>query len=65
MSKKPSGNIITIDSVAGTVVGADRTVYSGTKFAVRAIKDGWRVEQAENNIKTTPISPGSTSTGVV
>lgn len=62
MAKKHSGHIITTDSVAGHVVGADSAVYSGTKFAVRAIMDGLRAEQAENNIKTTIISPGSTGT---
>ena len=62
MAKAKSGHIITTDSVAGHVVGPDAAVYSGTKFAVRAIMDGLRQEQAENNIKTTIISPGSTGT---
>ena len=62
MAKAKSGHIITTDSVAGHVVGPDSAVYSGTKFAVRAIMDGLRQEQAENNIKTTIISPGSTGT---
>ena len=62
MAKAKSGHIITTDSVAGHVVGPDSAVYSGTKFAVRAIMDGLRQEQAENNIKTTIVSPGSTGT---
>lgn len=62
MASKKSGHIITTDSVAGHVVGPDSAVYSGTKFAVRAIMDGLRAEQAENNIKTTIVSPGSTGT---
>ncbi|MCH4009148.1 SDR family oxidoreductase [Companilactobacillus sp.] len=62
MSKAKSGQIISTDSVAGHVVGPDAAVYSGTKFAVRAIMDGLRMEQAENNIKTTIVSPGSTGT---
>ncbi|MEJ6400333.1 SDR family oxidoreductase [Nicoliella lavandulae] len=62
MVKQQSGHVITTDSVAGHVVGPDAAVYSGTKFAVRAIMDGLRMEQAENNIKTTIISPGSTGT---
>lgn len=62
MAKAKSGHIISTDSVAGHVVGPDSAVYSGTKFAVRAIMDGLRQEQAENNIKTTIVSPGSTGT---
>ncbi|MFB9768498.1 SDR family oxidoreductase [Lactiplantibacillus modestisalitolerans] len=62
MAKRQSGHIITTDSVAGHVVGPDSAVYSGTKYAVRAIMDGLRQEQAENSIKTTIISPGSTGT---
>lgn len=62
MAKAKSGHIISTDSVAGHNIGPDGAVYSGTKFAVRAIMDGLRIEQAENNIKTTIISPGSTGT---
>lgn len=62
MAKRKQGHIITTDSVAGHVGGPDAAVYTGTKFAVRAIMDGLRKEQAANNIKTTIISPGSTGT---
>nr|WP_255552544.1 SDR family oxidoreductase [Lactobacillus sp. Sy-1] len=62
MVKAKFGHIITTDSVAGHVVAPGSAVYSGTKYAVRAIMDGLRMEQAENNIKTTIISPGSTGT---
>lgn len=62
MAKAKSGHIISTDSVAGHNIGPDGAVYSGTKFAVRAIMDGLRIEQAENNIKTTIVSPGSTGT---
>ncbi|GEO58746.1 SDR family oxidoreductase [Companilactobacillus bobalius] len=62
MAKAKSGHIISTDSVAGHTIGPDGAVYSGTKFAVRAIMDGLRIEQAENNIKTTIVSPGSTGT---
>ncbi|ERK45811.1 oxidoreductase, short chain dehydrogenase reductase family protein [Levilactobacillus brevis ATCC 14869 = DSM 20054] len=62
MAARKSGHIITTDSVAGHVVTPDSAVYSGTKYAVRAIMDGLRQEQAENNIKTTIVSPGSTGT---
>ena len=59
MNKQQSGHIINIASVAGLkVFGAGGTVYSATKFAVRALSEGLRVE-AGANIRTTIISPGA------
>ncbi len=62
MAKQKSGHIIATDSVAGHVVYPDSAVYCGTKFAVRAIMEGLRQEQRENNIKSTIISPGAVAT---
>jgi NADP-dependent 3-hydroxy acid dehydrogenase YdfG len=58
MQKQKSGHIINIASVAGFKVFAPGgTVYSATKFAVRAITEGLRMEQKE--IRCTIISPGA------
>lgn len=62
MAEQKSGQIIATDSVAGHVVYPDSAVYCGTKFAVRAIMEGLRQEQRENNIKSTIISPGAVAT---
>lgn len=62
MAEQKSGHIIATDSVAGHVVYPDSAVYCGTKFAVRAIMEGVRQEQRENNIKSTIISPGAVAT---
>ncbi|HBK5297826.1 TPA: SDR family NAD(P)-dependent oxidoreductase, partial [Enterococcus faecium] len=62
MEKQKSGHIISTDSVAGHVVYPDSAVYCGTKFAVRAIMEGLRQEQRQNNIKSTIISPGAVQT---
>ncbi|MBP4090932.1 SDR family oxidoreductase [Enterococcus faecalis] len=62
MVEQKSGQIIATDSVAGHVVYPDSAVYCGTKFAVRAIMEGLRQEQRENNIKSTIISPGAVQT---
>ncbi|MDI2587966.1 SDR family oxidoreductase [Psychrobacillus sp. NEAU-3TGS] len=62
MAEQKSGHIIATDSVAGHVVYPDSAVYCGTKFAVRAIMEGLRQEQRENNIKSTIISPGAVDT---
>ena len=46
--------------VAGLKVVAGRgTVYSGTKFAVKAISEGLRVETAKDNIRVTTLYPGA------
>jgi NADP-dependent 3-hydroxy acid dehydrogenase YdfG len=59
MNKQQSGHIINIASVAGLkVFGPIGTVYSATKFAVRALSEGLRAE-AGPNIRTTIISPGA------
>jgi NADP-dependent 3-hydroxy acid dehydrogenase YdfG len=56
MQQQNSGHIINIASVAGIKVFAPGgTVYSGTKYAVRAITEGLRMEVG-GNIRTTLIS---------
>ncbi|MFZ4552558.1 MAG: SDR family oxidoreductase [Aquabacterium sp.] len=57
--KQNSGHFINIASVAGIkVFSPGGTVYSGTKFAVRAISEGLRHEVGAN-IRTTTIEPGA------
>jgi NADP-dependent 3-hydroxy acid dehydrogenase YdfG len=62
MKKQQSGHIIATDSVAGHVVYPGSAVYCGTKFAVRAIMEGLRQEERENNLRSTIISPGAVTT---
>ncbi|MBA3941934.1 MAG: oxidoreductase [Sphingopyxis sp.] len=54
-----SGHIINVSSVAGVKVFAPGgTVYSGTKFAVRAISEGLR-QEVDGRIRVTSIEPGA------
>ena len=54
---------INIASVAGFKVFAPGgTVYSATKFAVRALTEGLRMEHKADNIRCTMISPGAVAT---
>ncbi|MBD1382924.1 SDR family oxidoreductase [Metabacillus arenae] len=62
MRERKQGHIINVASVAGHIVFQSSAVYSGTKFAVRAITEGLRQEEAENNIRATNISPGTVAT---
>jgi NADP-dependent 3-hydroxy acid dehydrogenase YdfG len=57
MLEQGSGHIINISSVAGLVVGPGGAVYSGTKFAVRAISDGLR-QECVGKVRVTSICPG-------
>ena len=57
--RQNSGHFINISSVAGLKVFAPGgTVYSGTKFAVRAISEGLR-QEVGGAIRTTTILPGA------
>ena len=61
--KQRSGHFINMSSVAGLKVFAPGgAVYSGTKFAVRAISEGLRQELAGRNIRVTTIEPGAIDT---
>jgi len=59
MEKQGSGHFINLASIAGHKVFAPiGSVYSATKFAVRALSEGLRME-APAGIRTTIISPGA------
>ncbi|RYY22436.1 MAG: SDR family oxidoreductase [Chitinophagaceae bacterium] len=53
------GQFVNITSVGDRWVGPTSTVYSATKFAVRAISEGLRQEAGEN-IRVTLVAPGAT-----
>ena len=60
MQAQKSGHIINLSSVAGLKVsGGVGTVYSATKFAVKAISEGLRMEVANDNIRVTTLYPGA------
>jgi NADP-dependent 3-hydroxy acid dehydrogenase YdfG len=58
MREQKSGQFINVSSLAGHRVFPAAAVYSGTKFAVRAISEGLRQEVAPD-IRVTVISPGA------
>ncbi len=61
MRQQKSGHIINLSSVAGHKVFATGTVYCATKFAVKAISEGIRLE-SNGEIRATNISPGAVDT---
>lgn len=64
MRAQGRGHILSTSSVAGHKVFPGFAVYSGSKFAVRAIMEGLRQEEAANHIKSTIITPGSATTNL-
>ena len=61
MLQQESGHIVNVSSVAGHKVFAGGTVYCATKFAVKAISEGIRME-SDGKIRSTNISPGAVAT---
>ncbi|KMY52650.1 oxidoreductase [Bacillus sp. FJAT-27231] len=62
MLERESGHIINIASVSGLEVTKMSTVYSATKYAVRAISTGLEKELARTGVHVTNISPGMVDT---
>ncbi len=63
MLEQGSGHIINVSSVAGRRPFPTGTVYSATKFAVRAISQGLRLELSPiKGIRVTDIEPGVVAT---
>lgn len=64
MRERKKGQIINLSSVAGHQTHVGGGVYSGTKYAVRAISEALRQEEAANksNVRVTIISPGAIAT---
>ncbi|QSS98384.1 SDR family oxidoreductase [Pontibacillus sp. ALD_SL1] len=62
MLEQESGHIINVSSVAGHEVFPSSTVYSATKYAVKALSQGMEKELSKTGVRVTNISPGAVST---
>lgn len=66
MRERKRGHIINLSSVAGLRVSAGGgTVYSATKFAVKAISEGLRIEVGPDGIRVTTLYPGAVASELV
>ncbi len=61
--KQGFGHFVNTASTAGLITKPTMAVYSGTKFAVRAISEGLR-QEAGPNLRVTIISPGFVQTNL-
>lgn len=62
MKARESGHIINLSSVSGHEMAKGSTVYSATKYAVRAISMGLEKELARTGVRVTNVSPGMVNT---
>ncbi|MFA5911376.1 MAG: SDR family oxidoreductase [Vicinamibacterales bacterium] len=62
--KQGFGHFVNTASTAGHKTVPNQSVYSGTKFAVRAISEGLR-QEAGDRLRVTIISPGFVRTDLV
>lgn len=62
MKERGSGHIINLSSVSGHEIAKGSTVYSATKYAVRAISMGLEKELARTGVRVTNVSPGMVRT---
>jgi 3-hydroxy acid dehydrogenase/malonic semialdehyde reductase len=59
---KNQGHIVNLGSVAGKIVYEGGAVYCATKFAVRAITEGLRMDLKGTGVRVTNIAPGMVDT---
>ena len=61
MLEQGTGHFVNVSSVAGHIVFPGAAVYCATKFAVRALSEGIRMESG-GTVRVTNISPGAVRT---
>jgi len=60
--RQQQGQVIFINSGSGTLALAGHAVYSASKFALNALAHALRMEESENGIRVSTVSPGPTDT---
>lgn len=56
------GDVVAINSGSGFTAGPASSLYSGTKFALRAFTDALREEERENGVRVSSVHPGRVAT---
>ena len=62
MRRQRFGHIVNVSSILGKRAVPQTAGYAATKFALHALSDGLRVEEAPHGIAVTVVCPGSTDT---
>ena len=56
------GDVVAINSGSGFTSNPSAALYSGTKFALRALTDALREEERENGVRVSSVHPGRVAT---
>jgi NADP-dependent 3-hydroxy acid dehydrogenase YdfG len=56
------GHVLFVNSGAGRRANAGWGGYAASKFALRAVADAWRAEEASHGVRFTSVYPGRTDT---
>ena len=56
------GHVVFVNSGAGRRANAGWGGYAASKFALRAVADAWRAEEAAHGVRFTSVYPGRTDT---
>ncbi|WP_368497624.1 SDR family oxidoreductase [Herbiconiux sp. A18JL235] len=62
MRERGRGTIVNLGSIAGKQLYGDHTVYNGTKYAVHAMTEGLRRENAAHGVRVLLVAPGMVDT---
>ena len=62
MIARREGHIVNMGSIAGHVMYPKGHVYAATKFAVKALNEGLRMDLLGSNVRVTSIDPGMAET---
>lgn len=62
MVARKEGHIVNLGSIAGHVMYPKGHVYAATKFAVKALNEGLRMDLLGTNVRVTSIDPGMAET---
>lgn len=62
MREQNAGHIVNISSILGKRSVPQTAGYAATKFALQALSDALRIEEAPHGISVTVVCPGSTDT---
>lgn len=60
--RRSEGTVVFIGSGAGTRARAGNAIYTASKFALRAVADVLRLEEAPHRVRVVTVAPGPTDT---
>ena len=64
MRERDSGHVVTVGSIADRKIFPGNSVYSASKFGLRAMHEVLRTELKGTGVRATLVSPGSTDTSL-